>query len=55
MPELDVGEWVYFEDMGAYTVSMFREFNNFNKPISYYYIRETFISNVHCIEGALAP
>ena len=40
MPELNVGDWIYFDNMGAYTISSSSSFNGFAKPVSYYYIRE---------------
>ncbi|EME26910.1 Antizyme inhibitor 2 [Galdieria sulphuraria] len=30
--ELDVGDWIYFKDMGAYTISLASSFNGFHKP-----------------------
>ena len=41
MPELAVGDWLYFDDMGAYTVSAFSSFNGFLRPKTYYYVSET--------------
>ena len=41
MPELAVGDWLYFDDMGAYTVSAFSSFNGFLRPKIYYCVRET--------------
>lgn len=40
MPELEIGDWIYFDNMGAYTISAYSPFNGFAKPTSYYYIRE---------------
>ena len=31
MPEMKVGDWMYFEDMGAYTTAAGSEFNGFRK------------------------
>lgn len=31
LPELNVGDWLYFEDMGAYTTAAGSEFNGFRK------------------------
>ncbi|KAI9141998.1 pyridoxal-dependent decarboxylase [Paraphysoderma sedebokerense] len=31
LPELNVGDWLYFDNMGAYTVSASSAFNGFNK------------------------
>ncbi|GJQ15364.1 hypothetical protein GpartN1_g7155.t1 [Galdieria partita] len=30
--ELNVGDWIYFKDMGAYTISLASSFNGFHKP-----------------------
>ena len=40
MPELAVGDWLYFDDMGAYTVSAFSSFNGFLRPKIYYCVSE---------------
>ncbi|EDV23538.1 uncharacterized protein TRIADDRAFT_27475 [Trichoplax adhaerens] len=40
LPELDVGDWMYFEDMGAYTAAAASNFNGFQKPLAYYVIEE---------------
>ena len=40
LPELAVGEWVVFEDMGAYTISISTAFNGFQKPNSFFYVTE---------------
>jgi len=37
MPELEVGEWLYFENMGAYTVAAASPFNGFKShPYTFY-------------------
>ncbi|KAK4527377.1 hypothetical protein GAYE_SCF39G5299 [Galdieria yellowstonensis] len=36
MHELDVGDWIYFKDMGAYTISLASSFNGFHKPTCKY-------------------
>lgn len=41
MPEVNIGDWIYFDDMGAYSLCMGSTFNGFNKPEVYYYIRES--------------
>ena len=41
MPELAVGDWLYFDNMGAYTVSAFSSFNGFLRPKIYYCVSET--------------
>ncbi|KAJ3116141.1 hypothetical protein HDU96_010345 [Phlyctochytrium bullatum] len=36
LPEMDVGDWMYFENMGAYTMSAASQFNGFRKsPVIY--------------------
>jgi len=36
LPKLEVGDWLYFPDMGAYTVSASTSFNGFGAPKSHY-------------------
>jgi len=38
LPELEVGNWIYFKNMGAYTVAAASNFNGFNSCPSTYYI-----------------
>lgn len=33
LPEMNVGEWIIFENMGAYTVAAASTFNGFQKPV----------------------
>jgi len=40
LPEMEVGDWLYFEDMGAYTTSAASCFNGFQKPSNHYIISE---------------
>ena len=40
LPELFVGDWLVFEEMGAYTLSAHSGFNGFKRPHIYYYIHE---------------
>jgi ornithine decarboxylase len=35
-PDLDLGEWVYFGNMGAYTLAAGSCFNGFERPPIYY-------------------
>ncbi|XP_065891459.1 ornithine decarboxylase-like [Dysidea avara] len=37
LPELNVGDWLYYEDMGAYTICAQSPFNGFSRPMAYYY------------------
>ena len=40
LPELNMSDWLYFEEMGAYTLSAHSDFNGFNQPGVFYYMRE---------------
>ncbi|EDV19169.1 uncharacterized protein TRIADDRAFT_62377 [Trichoplax adhaerens] len=40
LPKLNAGDWVYFEETGAYSLSLASKFNSFKKPKCYYYIQE---------------
>ena len=40
LPELAVGDWIMFEEMGAYTISAHSEFNGFKRPQTYYCVKE---------------
>jgi ornithine decarboxylase len=40
LPELDVGDWLVFENMGAYTIPVASPFNGFSLPSVKYYISE---------------
>jgi len=37
LPRLEIGDWVYFPNMGAYTVAAASNFNSFQVPKKYYY------------------
>ena len=37
MPELQIGDWLIFEEFGAYTISAGCEFNGFPRPSIYYF------------------
>jgi len=37
LPEMEVGEWMYFTDMGAYTMCAGSTFNGMPRPVCYYY------------------
>ena len=41
MPLLDVGDWVYFKNMGAYTLAAGSTFNGMPRPKVYYFIEDT--------------
>lgn len=36
LPKLEIGDWLYFENMGSYTVAAGSEFNGFKKPGIHY-------------------
>lgn len=36
LPEMHVGDWMLFENMGAYTVAAASTFNGFQRPTIYY-------------------
>jgi len=36
LPQLEVGDWLFFKDMGAYTTSASTEFNGFKRPFLWY-------------------
>jgi len=42
LPELEVGEWLYFKAMGAYTVAAASPFNGFKSCPNTYYIQSPF-------------
>ena len=46
LPELNIGDWLFYEDMGAYTVSGHSSFNGFMKPVAHYYCvdKERYVS-----------
>jgi len=41
LPMMEIGDWMYFESMGAYTNAASSCFNGFQKPAMYYVITET--------------
>ncbi|XP_071807591.1 ornithine decarboxylase-like [Asterias amurensis] len=43
LPELEVGEWMIYEDMGAYTMCAGSEFNGFKRPTGYYVVPDTLV------------
>jgi ornithine decarboxylase len=36
LPKLEVGEWIYFKEMGAYTVAAASKFNGFDHPNAFF-------------------
>jgi len=54
LPEHQVGEWLYFEDMGAYTVAAASTFNGMPGPTrSYYCLQELWYVTVLCYSAML--
>ena len=41
LPELEVGDWIYFNEMGSYSYTITTQFNSIERPALYYYIRES--------------
>jgi ornithine decarboxylase len=41
LPELNIGDWLYFENSGAYSYAVCSEFNGFFRPQSLYYISKS--------------
>ena len=42
MPELNIGDWLYFDNMGGYTVCVASTFNGFGIPVKFLYITESY-------------
>jgi len=42
LPELEVGDWIVFDNMGAYTMSAASNFNGISKPSGDYVVEERF-------------
>ena len=41
LPKLGVGNWIYFEHMGAYSIDVATKFNKFPPPKRYYYVHSS--------------
>lgn len=57
LPDLQVGDWLLFENMGAYTVAAASTFNGFQRPDIYYVVSRTawqHIQQIHA-QGMPAP
>ena len=52
LPELEAGDWLYFDNIGAYSRDVITPFNGFDPPPCYYFIRERdmLVRQCHCIE-----
>ncbi|CAI9603775.1 unnamed protein product, partial [Staurois parvus] len=56
LPELQVGDWILFENMGAYTVSASSTFNGFQRPTLYYVMSRAHWQLIHTIrEHGIVP
>ncbi|KAK3752751.1 hypothetical protein QZH41_018717 [Actinostola sp. cb2023] len=42
LPKVEVGEWLFFKNMGAYTSSAASTFNGFKKPYKYYIVNQQY-------------
>jgi len=42
LPKVEVGDWLFFKNMGAYTASAASTFNGFNKPFKYYLVSQQY-------------
>lgn len=40
--KVEIGDWLYFENMGAYTASAASTFNGFKKPFKYYTVNQQY-------------
>lgn len=41
LPELDLGDWLLYENMGAYSCMVWMPFNGFPKPKVHYFLHES--------------
>uniref|UniRef100_A0A646QEW9 ornithine decarboxylase n=1 Tax=Hemiscolopendra marginata TaxID=943146 RepID=A0A646QEW9_9MYRI len=56
LPVMDVGDWVVFEDMGAYTVAAASTFNGFQKPaLNFFASRVTWLNLIVSPEKSSPP
>ncbi|KAG8580177.1 hypothetical protein GDO81_007184 [Engystomops pustulosus] len=56
LPELQVGDWMLFENMGAYTVAASSTFNGFQRPSLFYVMSRPYWQLMHDIqEHGIAP
>ena len=42
LPELRIGDWLYFDKMGGYTVGIASTFNGFPIPMKFHYVTESY-------------
>ncbi|KAL7380063.1 hypothetical protein ABVT39_010868 [Epinephelus coioides] len=57
LPDMQVGDWLVFENMGAYTVAAASTFNGFQRPDIHYVMSRTAWQHVQqiCSQGMPAP
>lgn len=57
LPDMQVGDWLVFENMGAYTVAASSTFNGFQRPEIYYVMSRVAWQHVQqiCLQGIPAP
>lgn len=51
LPELDVGDWIYYPNMGAYTIVAASKFNGFRSPQNYYVIGDRSYHSIFTASG----
>ena len=42
MPELSIGDWLYFDNVGGYTSGLASTFNGFRIPVKFHYVTESY-------------
>ncbi|KAJ8333062.1 hypothetical protein SKAU_G00419580 [Synaphobranchus kaupii] len=55
MPDLPTGEWLVFNNMGAYTISMYSNFNGFEDPIIHSVMSRTVWERIQQISAEGLP
>ena len=41
MPELEIGDWIFYENCGAYSMSVWMPFMGIPKPKVHYFIKDS--------------
>ena len=55
LPELNLGDTLFFEDMGAYTKASASTFNGYPKPEAHYYVTEDYKAAVESVLKPIIP
>ncbi|KAI6646341.1 Ornithine decarboxylase [Oopsacas minuta] len=55
LPVLSVGDWLFFEQMGAYTRASRSDFNGFSAPINYYYVTTDQLTELYSLLATSHP